>query len=71
MNTSDENSHQSNKETQAFDPPLIHEKIVEHPDPDAEKESAEELEPAEVEENRDETQVATKEAMLRVSRGQL
>jgi hypothetical protein len=72
MNTSNRNSHQSDKETQAFDPPLIHEEISERPEPENdEKESAEELKPEEVEENREQTQVVTKEAMLRVSRGQL
>jgi hypothetical protein len=72
MNTSDKKSHQSNKETQAFDPPLIHEEIIEHPKPEDDEEgSTEELKPEEVEENREQTQVVTKEAMLRISRGQL
>jgi hypothetical protein len=72
MNTSDKNSHQSNKETQAFDPPLIRKEIIEHPEPeDHEKEGAEELKPDEVKEDREQTQVVSKEAMLRISRGQL
>ncbi|MBV9299025.1 MAG: hypothetical protein JO066_08610 [Verrucomicrobia bacterium] len=38
---------------------------------DAEKESAENREPAEVEEDKEKTEVVTKEAMLRVTGGQL
>jgi len=38
---------------------------------DAEKQSAENREPAEVEEDKEKTEVVTKEAMLRVTGGQL
>jgi hypothetical protein len=74
MNPSDKDYTDRN-ETQAIDPPLIHEEEIEHSSTeDEETQSAEEREFPEVEENRqtkEETEVATKEAMLRVTGGQL
>ena len=74
MNPSDKDYTDRN-ETQAIDPPLIHEEEIEHSSTEYEEtQSAEEREFPEVEENRqtkEETEVATKEAMLRVTGGQL
>jgi hypothetical protein len=73
MNPSDKDYTHRN-ETQAIDPPLIHEEEIEHSSTDdEEKQSAEEREFPEVEENgetKEETEVVTKEAMLRVTGGQ-
>ena len=65
------NDSKSNQETQAFDPPLIHEEEIVHPAPDDdEKESAEKNEPAQVEEEKERAEMVTKEAILRVTAGQ-
>ena len=75
MNPSDKHNRDRNKDTQAFDPPLIHEEEIEHSSTgDKEKESVEERESPEVEENeeiKERTEAVTKEAMLRVTCGQL
>jgi hypothetical protein len=72
MNPSDRDR---NKDTQAFESPLIHEEELEHSATgDEDKETEEEGESPEVEENKEtkeKTEVATKEAMLRVPSGQL
>jgi hypothetical protein len=39
MNSLDKDDHERNKETQAFDPPLVHEDEVENPSPDEVNES--------------------------------
>jgi hypothetical protein len=62
----------SNQEAQAFDLPPIHEEEVVNPAlGDDEKESAEKSEPAQIEEDKEKTEMVTKEAMLRVTGGQL
>lgn len=72
MNPSCKDDSKSNQETQAFDLPPIHEEEVVHPAPDDdEKGSAEESEPAQIEDDKERTEMATKEAMLRVTGGQL
>jgi hypothetical protein len=75
MNPSDKHNRDRNNDTQAFDPPLIHEEEFEHlATGDEDKETEEEGESPEVEENKEtkeKTEVATKEAMLRVPSGQL
>jgi hypothetical protein len=72
MNPSGKDDSKINRETQAFDLPPIHEEEVVHPAPDDdEKESAEKSEPAQIEEDKKKTEMVTKEAMLRVTGGQL
>ena len=75
MNPSDKDYRDRNEEMQAFDPPLIHEQEIEHSSTDdEEKESAVERESPGVEENeetKEETELVTKEAMLKVTGGQL
>ena len=75
MNPSDKDYRDRNEEMRAFDPPLIHEQEIEHSSTDdEEKESAVERESPEVEENeetKEETELVTKEAMLKVTGGQL
>jgi hypothetical protein len=76
MNPSDRDDHElSNKETQAFDSPLIHEEKIERSAPgDEENENEKETGSAEVEEseeNKGKTELVTKEAMVRVTSGQL
>jgi hypothetical protein len=72
MNPSSKDDSKSNQETQAFDLPAIHEEEVVHPAPDDdEKKSAERSEPAQIEEDKEKTEMVTKEAMLRVTGGQL
>jgi hypothetical protein len=62
----------SNQETHAFDLPPIHEEEVVNPAlDDDEKESAEKSETAQIEEDKEKTEMVTKEAMLRVTGGQL
>ena len=61
----------SNQEAQAFDLPPIHEEEVVNPLDDDQKESAEKSEPAQIEEDKEKTEMVTKEAMLRVTGGQL
>jgi hypothetical protein len=67
----------SNKETQAFDSPLIHEEKIERSAPgdeENENENEKETGSAEVEEgeeNKGKTELVTKEAMVRVTSGQL
>jgi hypothetical protein len=72
MNPPSNDDSRTNQETQAFDPPLIHEEEMAHPAPeDDKKESAEKSELAQVEEDKERTELVTKEAMLRVTGGQL
>ena len=77
MNPSDKGHSGRNAETQAFDPPIIHEEEIEQersPTEDDEKQSAEERESPEIDENgetKEENEAITKEAMLRVTGGQL
>jgi hypothetical protein len=72
MNPSNKEEAKSNQETQAFDPILIHEEEVVHPVlDDDEKESAEEGESEQVKEDKEMAEMVTKEAMLRVTGGQL
>ena len=72
MNPSGKDDSKINQETQAFDLPPIHEEEVVDPAPDDdEKESAEKSEPDQIEEDKKKTEMVTKEAMLRVTGGQL
>jgi hypothetical protein len=72
MNPSSKDDLISNQETQAFDHPSIHEEEVMHPAPDDdEKGSAEKNEPTQIEEDKERTEMVSKEAMLRVTGGQL
>ena len=75
MNPSSKDDAKSNQETQAFDPLLIREENGVNPAlDDDEKERAENSETAQVEEDKEDkerAEMVTKEAMLRVSGGQL
>jgi hypothetical protein len=71
MNPSNQDHGKTNQETQAFDPPLIHEEEVLHSIPDDDHETAEKNEPAEEGKDQEKTELITKEAMLRVTGGQL
>ena len=72
MNPFSKEDFKSNQETEAFDLPPIHEEEVVHPAPDDdEKGSAEKSEPIQIEEDKERTEIVTKEAMLRVTGGQL
>ena len=72
MNSSSQDDSKSNREMQAFDLPPIQQEEVGDPVPDDdEKESAEKSEPAQIEEDKEKTEMVTKEAMLRVTGGQL
>jgi hypothetical protein len=73
MNSFDKDDLAGNKQTQAFDPPLIHEEEIEHSaDDDREaEESAEEKAPAEKKADKERSDVVAKEAMLRVTGGVL
>jgi|HubBroStandDraft_6_1064221.scaffolds.fasta_scaffold1384935_2 hypothetical protein len=72
MNPSNKDDFKTNKETQPFDLPPIPEEEVVHPAPDDdEKGSAEKSEPIQIEEDKERTEIVTKEAMLRVTGGQL
>jgi hypothetical protein len=66
MNPSSENGPKSNQETQAFDPLLTDEEKV-----DDENERTQNEDPAEVEEDKERADIVAKEAMLRVTGGQL
>jgi hypothetical protein len=69
---SDKDDSKSNQETRAFDLPPIHEEEVVNPAlDDDEKESAEKSERAQIEDDKEKTEMVTKEAMLRVTGGQL
>jgi hypothetical protein len=69
---SDKDDSKSNQEMRAFDLPPIHEEEVVNPAlDDDEKESAEKSEPAQIEDDKEKTEMVTKEAMLRVTGGQL
>jgi hypothetical protein len=70
MNSSNKEHGRTNQATQTFDPPLIHEEELLHPRPD-DDETADKNKPAEEEEDKEKTEVITKEAMLRVTGGQL
>jgi hypothetical protein len=64
---SDKDDSKSNQEMRAFDLPPIHEEEVVNPAlDDDEKESAEKSEPAQIEDDKEKTEMVTKEAMLRV-----
>jgi hypothetical protein len=72
MNPFSKDDAKSNQETQAFDPLLTLEEEVVHPVPgDDEKERAGKGETAQVEEDKERAEMVTKEAMLRVTGGQL
>ena len=78
MNPSSKDDAKSNQETQAFDPLLIREENGVNPAlDDDEKERAENSETSQVEEDKEDkedkerAEMVTKEAMLRVSGGQL
>jgi hypothetical protein len=72
MNPSSKDDAKSNQETQAFDPLLVREENGLNPAPDDdEKERAENSETMQVEEDKERAEMVTKEAMLRVSGGQL
>jgi hypothetical protein len=72
MNPSSKDDFKSNQEAQAFDFPPIHEEEVVHPAADDdEKGSAEENEPTQIEEDKERTEMVSKEAMMRVTGGQL
>jgi hypothetical protein len=60
----------SSEEMHAFDPPLTHEILPPAPDDD-EEEGVQQSETAEVEEEKQKNEVATKEAMLRATGGQV
>ena len=64
MNPSSEDGPKSNQETQAFDPLLTDEEKDQ-------KEGARKDEPAQAEEDKERAEMITKEAMLRVTGGQL
>jgi hypothetical protein len=66
MNPTSEDGPKSNQETQAFDPLLTDEEKVED-----EKERTQNDDPAEVEEDKEKADMVAKEAMLRVTGGQL
>jgi hypothetical protein len=75
MDTSSKDDAKSNQETQAFDPLLIREENGVNPAPDDDqKERAENSETVQVEEDKEDKESAemvTREAMLRVTGGQL
>ena len=72
MNPSSKDDFKSNQEAQAFDFPPIHEEEVVHPAADDdEKGSAEENEPTQIKEDKERTEMVSKEALLRVTGGQL
>jgi hypothetical protein len=75
MNSSSKDDVKSNQVTQAFDPLPIQQEEVEHPVlDDDEKEGAEKSETAQVKEDKEdkeEAEMVAKEAMLRVTGGQL
>jgi hypothetical protein len=75
MNSSSKDNVKGDQETQAFDPLPIHQEEVEHPMlDDDEKEGAEKSETAQVKEDKEdkeESEIVAKEAMLRVTGGQL
>jgi hypothetical protein len=72
MNASSKDDFKSNQETQALDLPPIHEEEAVHPAPeDDEKGSADKNEPTQIEEDKKRTEMVSKEAMLRVTGGQL
>jgi hypothetical protein len=66
MNPSSEDDPKSSQETQAFDPLLTDEDKLGDEEGGAQKD-----EPAEVEEDKERTEMVAKEAMLRVTGGQL
>ncbi len=72
MSTSSQDDSKSNQETQAFEPLLTQEEEAVPPalDDDA-KERAEKSETAQVEEDKEKAEMVAKEAMLRVTGGQL
>ena len=67
MNSSKKADDLSSQETEVPDPPA---KVL-HPARDDDEESADKSEPVEKEEDKKKTEVVTKEAMLRVTSGQL
>jgi hypothetical protein len=72
MNPSSKEDAKSNQETQAFDPLPVREEDDVHPAPDDdEKDKLENSETAQVEEDKERAEMITKEAMLRVTGGQL
>jgi hypothetical protein len=72
MNSSSKDDSKTIQETQTFNLPPIHEEEVVHPAlDDDEKESAEKSELDQIEEDKEKTEMVTKEAMLRVTGGQL
>jgi hypothetical protein len=72
MHPSDRDDCKSTQKTQAFDPSPFHEGETAHPkSADDKKEVAEKGTAVTFEEDKEQTEVATKEALLRVTRGQL
>jgi hypothetical protein len=72
MNPFNKDDSESNQETQAFDlPPINEEEVVDPAPDDDEKASAEKSEPIQIEEDKEKTEMVTKEATLRVAGGQL
>jgi hypothetical protein len=75
MNSSDKNTHDRNEATKAFDPPLIHEEEIERSvTGDEEAGIGQEEQSTGVEEDKEarkKTELATKEAILKVPSGQL
>jgi hypothetical protein len=70
MSASDHDDHERNKETQAFEPLLTPEEQTELAVPESEqKEVSENKELLESEENKEKTDAAIKERMLRVTSG--
>jgi hypothetical protein len=72
MNPSNKDDPKNNQETQAFDPILMdEEEVVDPVRDDDEKERAENSETAEEEEDKERAEMVSKEAMLRVTGGQI
>jgi hypothetical protein len=72
MNTADQDDHERNKETQAFDPLLTSAEKIERLAPEAEQEeNSENKESTELKEEQEKTQVGIKDAMLRATSGLL
>jgi hypothetical protein len=72
MHPSDKGDCNSTQESQAFDPSPFLEDDIAHPESEGEKTKIAENGTAnELEEEKEQTEVAAKEALLRVTRGQL
>ena len=72
MNPFSKDDSKSDQEPQTFDlPPIDEEEVVDPVPDDDKKESAEKSEPAQIEADKEKTEMVAKEAMLRVTGGQL